>query len=111
MLDRILSMSYRFMLTDEGKRTAEECLERPGMGSGENANKISQQKEACMGRNERQKEGNVRDEDSHGFCKRQIIENNQPSLGAAIGSATMLDITKVGGGEFYVANGICRKVI
>jgi hypothetical protein len=47
------------MLTDEGKRTAEECLERSGMGSGENASKISQLKEACMGRIERQNQGNV----------------------------------------------------
>jgi hypothetical protein len=27
-------------------------------------------------------------------------------LGVTAGNATMLDITKVGGGEFYVANGI-----
>jgi hypothetical protein len=93
----------KYMLTDEGKRTAEECLERSGMRSGENASQISPLKEACMGRNESQNQGNVRDEDPHGSCRRQIIQNDQPSLGAAAGSATMLDITKVGGWEFYVA--------
>jgi hypothetical protein len=103
MLDRILSMLYRYMLTDEGKRTAEECLERSGMRSGENASQISPLKEACIGRNESQNQGNVRDEDPHGSCRRQIIQNDQPSLGAAAGSATTLDITKVGGWEFYVA--------
>lgn len=85
----------KYMLTDEGKRTAEECLERSGMRSGENASQISPLKEACMGRNESQNQGNVRDEEPHGSCRSQIIQNDQPSLGAAIGSATTLDITKL----------------
>lgn len=38
-----------------------------------NASKISPLKEACMGRNEQQNQGNVKDEDPHGFCKNRLF--------------------------------------
>ncbi|KAH9558424.1 hypothetical protein CY35_06G007700 [Sphagnum magellanicum] len=53
-----------------------------------------------MGRNERQNQGNVRDEDPRHSCRRQIIQNDQPSLCAAAGSANMLDIPRLVVGSF-----------
>lgn len=92
-------MQDRYMLTAEGKTIARECLERSGLGSGEDVSQPSPHEEAPQVY-VRQPAG--REEDLPASKRPANSQTHQPCTNGGPDRTTNLDINKVGSKHFVV---------